>query len=83
MCISIYVCRKKPSRRKIYIWWFVYLPTHFDFKVLSEYKNILSKLFLYVKNYNRYFGGFSGKSSSGFVDVAMKTTLSTSPDEDF
>ena len=56
--ICVCVCEKKWSEydrmnvvktEEIYVRWFVYFPTRLDFKILSEYKNIRSKLFLYEK----------------------------------
>ena len=54
-----------------YVSWFVYLPTRFDCNVLSEYKDILSKLFLWEIIMRDKFFWFSRKSSSGLVDIAM------------
>ena len=47
MCMFVYV-EKSKNGRKIYVCLFI-VPMCFDFKVLSEYKNILSKLFLFEK----------------------------------
>ena len=46
--IYIYIYKGK-NGGKIYVWLFSYCPTRFDFKVLSEYKNIFSKSSLHEK----------------------------------
>ena len=43
----MYVEKVKTEER--YVWLFVYFSMHFDSNLLFEYKNILSKLFLYEK----------------------------------
>ena len=53
ICIYIDVCvclekGKKTEERYMFDGYF-YVLTRFDFKVLSEFKNILSKLFFYEK----------------------------------
>ena len=48
----IYMYVEKGEERYMFDGSFI-VPTRFDFKVLAEYKNILSKIIFVWKNYNR------------------------------